>query len=156
MKIIKIIGAFLPIVVICFILQNPYKVEVKANSQKNMSGNAGNYLLADANIDNVNNEAMSMTQYKNTTSHDVKLDVSNIKLICHGKGNNRDKDELLAEKNMIINATFSKGENDEQVKSLVIGSGETAFISISTEYTGDVYPENEVSCGYKIAVNLGQ
>lgn len=154
-KIVKLIGAFLPIVAICIILQNPYKTEVKAISS-NTSGEKNSYLLADANLNDTNHDSLSMTQYTNTTSHDIRLDVSNIKLTCRGKGSNREKDELIVEKNMKINALFSKVQNNEKQSSLVIGSGETVNIYVSTEYTGEIFPENEVNCGYKIAVNLGQ
>ncbi len=99
----------------------------------------------------LNEEKSSNTEvikYTNNQPYSIDITASNINVNCDGT-NIEDVD--MVNKNMKVNALFSKLDSDKKSSSINIKSKETIYIYIVNEYVGE-FPSSEVMCNYSIDI----
>lgn len=153
MKLRGILEIALLIVLICISIKTDFTYdENKAKNYIGLNNDKDSTIIASNNsiLSSKNNSDETIIEYVNESSSAVSIGVSNIDIICHGSGINKEQDEILAKKNIHLSVYFSLTKNGEKFTSLVLDKKEKVYIHIIKEYIGDEYPLNDVNCDYSI------
>lgn len=157
MKTGRVMGLLLSILAVLFVID--YYVDgdsVNTNSFE-LLGDAGIMYDHTATYDNVrlnndNKKSINKLKFTNTRSYTVTLSESSINIVCTGSGEHKDDDEYLVSKNMKVKASFADSNDGIKVESLNVASGDTAFVYVTSSYTSEELPTNEVTCDYEISL----
>lgn len=142
----KMYRSILGILALCgFILCTNKYIDNKSLSDTSFYQDNG-VLVAD-----LSNTSGDVLTYKNTNSYTVNLNEGTISLICKGIGSNKEDDEKLVKNNLDVSVLYSK-DKENKTKEIKLLKNEIVYIYVSTNYVGDIYPDNEVNCDYSINI----
>lgn len=156
MRLDRIMGVILSILVVSFIAFKHYNNEESASNPFELIGDNGtisssHVQFQDRAVSDDNKSNTEVIKYTNTYNYPVEIKSSDIIITCTGVGEFKEEDEALVKSNYSIKAKFSNELNSEQYSTLSVSVGQTVYIHVITAYNG-IEPKNPVECEYSLTV----